>query len=688
MKKLLAIASFLLVACFTLSAVSIRIAITQIEPIGVKKEVARSVEELLQTDFSKNPMFQLVERSQLDALLKEQELQLSGITSAESATEAGKILNVNKVIFGTISNYDSEYIKYLLSLRLVDVEKGSVVAAETIQIRTSEEIVKAASEITERLSRQIKIEGKVARIAEDKVYTTLGTDSGVSPEMVLGVTERKLIKDNKGKVIMHEDIPVANLVVENASTEGSRCRILEKGKEIKTGYYVQKGKIKIELNKKKATLKVGSVPENAKVYLNTNFTGVTPLTLTDLDPGKYMVEIRSGAGYKPYKGRVNLKAGSNITLERELEPEIEIEDLLLMGKLPRKQTDPLTAFKKSLIPGMGMAYNGYKMVAPLVGFSSVFNIAMGVILLAWNGLPSTEAEKSWDQIEQNVASGGAPYQDYRTYYHGKPGLIDDLESDLPVTIGMGLFVYATSLIDSFRTAKDNFLYPSYVEFSVTGFDTAIKQVQTQETFASDYDPAFMDIITKGAIGNTYGMNLNILLEGRKYLYWIGIGFAYSATLIDFLCQYRFLSWEHSMFGLGYEVNGNAYGIKNFYWNGDISPSFPFMYTPLLSFSYRGKLFEGDIIASPITLLMAPAYYVKEGSKTIDTVGEGFNPTKPMLGPIVRVNANYFFNMKMGIHLEVHGAYLYNLDRVLIDKGFTDIDTLQFITGGLGMIYRF
>ncbi len=87
--------SFLILICFlciySLSGQRLSLAVTQVEPIGVDRDTARLVEEHLQTELSKIPIFQLVEGERLDALLEEQELQLSGITSTASAAQAGNI---------------------------------------------------------------------------------------------------------------------------------------------------------------------------------------------------------------------------------------------------------------------------------------------------------------------------------------------------------------------------------------------------------------------------------------------------------------------------------------------------------------------------------------------------------------------------------------------------------------------
>ncbi|MDK1031748.1 MAG: CsgG/HfaB family protein [Planctomycetia bacterium] len=56
----------------------------------------------LQDMLSRSPRFELVERSRLRGILMEQDLADAGITSATGAAKAGKVANVDAVIFGTV----------------------------------------------------------------------------------------------------------------------------------------------------------------------------------------------------------------------------------------------------------------------------------------------------------------------------------------------------------------------------------------------------------------------------------------------------------------------------------------------------------------------------------------------------------------------------------------------------------
>jgi hypothetical protein len=64
-----------------------------------------------------------VERSKVQALLKEQEFQASDITSSEGAAKAGNILNVPAVMLISIPKYKEEMT---ITAKMIDVEDGGI----------------------------------------------------------------------------------------------------------------------------------------------------------------------------------------------------------------------------------------------------------------------------------------------------------------------------------------------------------------------------------------------------------------------------------------------------------------------------------------------------------------------------------------------------------------------------------
>jgi hypothetical protein len=92
--------------------------------------------------------YRVVERSQMQSILQEQEFQQSGCTSGECAVEVGQILGVEKIISGSIGKLGS---LYSISLKKVDVATGEIEETSSYEIKGSIEDV-----LTKGLSQSVK----------------------------------------------------------------------------------------------------------------------------------------------------------------------------------------------------------------------------------------------------------------------------------------------------------------------------------------------------------------------------------------------------------------------------------------------------------------------------------------------------------------------------------------------------
>ncbi|MDD5066241.1 MAG: CsgG/HfaB family protein [bacterium] len=78
-----------------------RIAIAEFENISEnakKNNIGEAVGELLGTEFSRSTIFVLVERKNLEKVLKEQELQLTGMTESDSVVKVGQLMNADAIL--------------------------------------------------------------------------------------------------------------------------------------------------------------------------------------------------------------------------------------------------------------------------------------------------------------------------------------------------------------------------------------------------------------------------------------------------------------------------------------------------------------------------------------------------------------------------------------------------------------
>lgn len=100
-----------------------RIAVLRFEATGLDPGLGDAVAEMVAGELSNNPQVTVVERGAIEAILKELEIQRSGLTTAD-AVKIGRGLNARKVLFGSVRRFGES--TYLTTARLVDVETQQV----------------------------------------------------------------------------------------------------------------------------------------------------------------------------------------------------------------------------------------------------------------------------------------------------------------------------------------------------------------------------------------------------------------------------------------------------------------------------------------------------------------------------------------------------------------------------------
>ena len=92
-------------------------------------DVANAVSDKFTATLIASNKFRVVERNAIGTVLQEQARQLSGCTSTECAVEIGRLLAVQKIIVGNVSQVGSSYY---ITARLINVETGMVEKQEEI----------------------------------------------------------------------------------------------------------------------------------------------------------------------------------------------------------------------------------------------------------------------------------------------------------------------------------------------------------------------------------------------------------------------------------------------------------------------------------------------------------------------------------------------------------------------------
>ena len=155
--KRITVAAFLIFTCVILPAHSARrtvIAVLDLKPIGVSKMMAQTVANMIRSDLVNMGKFSVVERSQINEILKEQGFQRTGCTEQSCAIKVGRLVSARKIMIGELHKLGSVLI---ITVRIVDVEKGVSEYAAREKSRSAEVLDEAITRITAKLSKRIMV---------------------------------------------------------------------------------------------------------------------------------------------------------------------------------------------------------------------------------------------------------------------------------------------------------------------------------------------------------------------------------------------------------------------------------------------------------------------------------------------------------------------------------------------------
>lgn len=649
---------WLLVAT-ALSPAPITIAILPVEGIGVPEEQAAAVTDLLYTNLTAVPLFQVVERARLDQVLTEQEIQVSGLTGAQQAVRIGNLTNARKVLIASLAAYKTAYVESILSARVVDVEKGTVEAAASVELSPTTSVEEATETLVRRLIEAIPLSITVAAVEGRTVYLSAGEQAGLVPGRVVTVVKTTPITDETGAIVMREERPYARLQVEEVQPTGARALLVEAEEELQVGDTVVLEDRPLAGEEGAPQLVVKSIPEGAMVYIDGEFSGKTPLTLTGLSPGTHRVEIRT-AGYKPYVGKVRLSEGQQLVLERELVAEVQVEDLIRIGKLPREKTDPHVALIKGLIPGGGLVYDGYSNLGLMAGGATLIQAGISGIFLS---NLFDEGETPPDHQPYNIISG--------------------------ITLGASaLTLYLYSLIDGMLTADDDYLYPTYTELLLSGEGHYLFQTQTTDPGST---AAFNQAMTDGISHTSWFFVIAFKFKAPKYHFGLEIDASQDEVMMGFSSAYLIPLSEHLSLGAQVAFKGNVTDPSD----TDLGTTDPSELTPsppggitalgaLLSLTYPAV--EFDLFLSPYAIGTVYGIFHNPSWSTWTYNETRFLPS----GYGGSVGISLFPSLRAGIHLWAEGYSFSHTDETPVEgsENPSYVDGLRFIRGGVGLVYRF
>lgn len=224
--------------------------------------IVNTATDILITELVKSGKFIVVERDKMDKILEEQKLGQSGAIDPNTAAKVGKILGLNAIVTGSISQFGvkSEGKDFLISqskaqtvectvdIRVVDTETGRVLLADSgkgVAIKKTgkllgmgnqskydetlegESLRAAIVKFTDNIISQVNMKPwscRVALVKDGKVYLNAGLEAGVQVGQKLTIfSQGEEIKDpDTGLLLGREEnevgvVKIASFFGENGS---------------------------------------------------------------------------------------------------------------------------------------------------------------------------------------------------------------------------------------------------------------------------------------------------------------------------------------------------------------------------------------------------------------------------------------------------------------------------------------
>lgn len=129
----------------------IKIAVMDVQSQNIQEGVALVITELLRNNLFNAGKYLVLERANMDKLLKEQQFQSTGCTTTECAVELGKLLNMQEMVVSSVNKLGS---KYVINSRMIDVKSGEIMATASAECYSENDLADACKEIVSRLIKR------------------------------------------------------------------------------------------------------------------------------------------------------------------------------------------------------------------------------------------------------------------------------------------------------------------------------------------------------------------------------------------------------------------------------------------------------------------------------------------------------------------------------------------------------
>ena len=243
--------------------------------------------DMLTTHLVKSGKYTVIEREQIESIMQEQNMGLTGRITEQSAAQLGKLLGVEIAIFGAVTEFGqsqkdlggsfggfgvgvkTQKATVAVDVRMVNTNTGVILAAENVRKEQSAKglkfntpdgrfnnssdfdnslVGKATSEAIEDIvtlidnqAQDMPWEGKIIKVSGSTIYIKPGKDAGVKTGDVFAIYSKgeELIDPDTGISLGSEEEKIGSIKITSVMAKAAKA-VSQSGSGFKTGDMVRK----------------------------------------------------------------------------------------------------------------------------------------------------------------------------------------------------------------------------------------------------------------------------------------------------------------------------------------------------------------------------------------------------------------------------------------------------------------
>jgi hypothetical protein len=282
------------------------IAIIDFEGAGVEINQPAMVTDKFRNTILEHANFKIMERGKVSEILKEQQLQESGIcTETSCIVKALQLSGVNYLIAGRIV-YSSGI--YSFSARLIDVKSGAILTTISEESR-NDFFTFVSSDIPGYSKIFVK---KMQQAFEEALQNAEKCVLFIESTPENGKINIDDEATNQSTPATFENVQTGKhkIVVTSETLYGNKEMFLRSG---------EMNKISIPLKKAFSSIRILTIPNNAAIYIDSVSISKSPLEKDSLLPGNHLLEIRLN-DFEPIRDNISLAPAMMLDKKYTLRP--------------------------------------------------------------------------------------------------------------------------------------------------------------------------------------------------------------------------------------------------------------------------------------------------------------------------------------------------------------------------------